>query len=363
MPVWGFLYGLVALTPPLLFLQHSPTATSFYVVQTPRLRKQFGHQVALISCKGKRTHQQTRKEKEMEYSDILENLNKVFRITQEGQQLPGRVEKHIGQGRWRVYDFIIKDYVLVRTKDIQGLWEGELPEDASPIEPSAPATNAAPTKANDTARKKNEGKSDAADLGKESDMPGDEWSMQRLKRYAQEQNNRIEHYDHQTAIHVRRLGHALEILLPRMKRGEREDWLAANEISTSKSSRSRRLYRATKESEKLLDGLGIMEAYYKFGILRKPDADEEPSDAKTGEEPKKAAKKKGEEKQEGQQPRPPKEQHDLRWFLENTLVGIATYADEPLAQADKDECLRLVAELQEKCKELQNRLGGTHRNA
>ena len=129
------------------------------------------------------------------------------------------------------------------------------------------------------------------------------------------------------------------------------------------ASRARRLYQATK-SENELAGLGKMEAYWKYGILKKPtDADDllpEPA-------PKKHKEKKEKAPAPPKAPVPPQEvapppPHDLGWFLGQMLAGLDLYSDEAAWVKDDKKSpadyLGLIEKIEKRLAELRTLLVG-----
>ena len=65
----------------------------------------------------------------------MHKIGNVVRISSTTGDWPGRIEADLGKDKWKVYDLGTEGYATVRTDDIAGLWEGELP--AAKTKPAA----------------------------------------------------------------------------------------------------------------------------------------------------------------------------------------------------------------------------------
>jgi hypothetical protein len=128
---------------------------------------------------------------------------------------------------------------------------------------------------------------------KSSSVPNEAWTTDKLTAFAQKQIEQMATYEKKVAVHVRRLGHALKILRD-PKRGSYTKRLKSLRISVPTAWRATELFRRTKSEEEVA-GLGITEAYIKYGIVRRSPEQEgdEKSPQKKGKAAPKTAKEKG----------------------------------------------------------------------
>jgi hypothetical protein len=156
------------------------------------------------------------------------------------------------------------------------------------------------------------------------------WSVERLTIQAESEYEQFAWHQHQSAIHARRLGHALEILFskPEME-GKTQAWYSATgkgRPSQSTGDRCRRLWNATKDlSEKDLGGLKAMEAYYQYGVMKPSKKKRKPAD-----QPEKATP-------------PQKEQHGVVFHMTGAELDINLAVKKVQAGDCKVELQQLAA--------------------
>lgn len=118
-------------------------------------------------------------------------------------------------------------------------------------------------------------------------LPDDSWSLERLAEYISAQHISFQGLARKTAVHQRRLGHALSLAYVQIKAnsGSFKQFLAEHSISVTTAWRARKLYESTS-SEEELDELSISQAYVQAGMATKSTGGEDgdPSDSSVADE-------------------------------------------------------------------------------
>ena len=173
----------------------------------------------------------------------------------------------------------------------------------------------------------------------DEEVPDETWQAEALGEYAKVKQEYILSLDKRMAIHVWRLGKALSLAKEKVEKGEWKgstnwcDFLKRYKVSIASDWRARELHARCPE-EKKAKGMGITEAYRKFGLLK-------------DEPPKPSSKPKNPTKDEPSEPPPPKEpSNTLTMFLAVVLQRLEFYRDEAaFLDQDKKESPEHVGDL------------------